>query len=65
MEHQRASYLALHSSLFRPDGAVFIIMNSIKLFVNSVCAISNGAHANNHASKCIKNPDWEGTLVRV
>ena len=45
---QRASYLAQHSSLFGPDGAVYIIVNSINslLIIGSIC-IPNGAHANN------------------
>ena len=46
---QRASYLALHSSLFGPDGAVnydYIITNSINsLLIGSRC-IPNGAHTN-------------------
>ena len=44
---QRASYLALHSSLFGPDGAVnydYIITNSINsLLIRSRC-IPNGTH---------------------
>ena len=47
---QRASYLAMHSSLFGPDNAVnydYIITNSINcLLIGSRC-IPNGAH-NNH-----------------
>ena len=47
---QRASYLALHSSLFGSDGTVnydCIVTNSIKsLLIGSRC-IPNGAH-NNH-----------------
>ena len=46
---QRASYLALHSSLFGPDGAVnydYIVTNSINsLLIGSRC-IPNGAHTN-------------------
>ena len=46
---QRASYLALHSSLFGPDGAVnydYIVNNSItSLLIGSKC-IPNGAHTN-------------------
>ena len=46
---QRASYLALHSFLFWPDGAVnyeYIITNSINsLLIGSYC-IPNGAHTN-------------------
>ena len=46
---QRASYLALHSSLFGPDGAVnydYIVTNSINsLLIGSRC-ISNGTHTN-------------------
>ena len=46
---QRASYLALHSSLFRPDDAVnydYIITNSINsLLIGSRC-IPNGARTN-------------------
>ena len=44
---QRDSYLALHSSLFGPDGTVnydYIITNSINsLLIGSKC-ITNGAH---------------------
>ena len=44
---QRASYLALHSSLFGPDGTVnydYIIINSINsLLIGSRC-IPNGIH---------------------
>ena len=43
---QRASYLALHSSLFGPDGAVnydYIVTNS--LLIGSKC-ITNGTHTN-------------------
>ena len=60
----RASYLALQSSLFEPDGTVkydYIVTNSINsLLIVSTC-IPNGAHTNHcwanlvHASKCIKN----------
>ena len=46
---QRASYVALHSSLFGPDGAVnyeYIVTNSINsLLIGSRC-IPNGAHIN-------------------
>ena len=46
---QRASYLALHSSLFGPDGADnydYIVTNSINsLLIGSKC-IPNGAHTN-------------------
>ena len=46
---QRASYLALHSSLFGPDGAVnydYIVTNSINsLLIGSKC-IANGIHTN-------------------
>ena len=46
---QRASYLALHSSLFGPDGAInydYIVTNSINsLLIGSRC-IPNGAHTN-------------------
>ena len=46
---QRASYLALHISLFGPDGAVnydYIVTNSINsLLIGSRC-IPNGAHTN-------------------
>ena len=45
----RASYLALHSSLFGPDGAVnydYIVTNSINsLLIVSTC-IPNDAHTN-------------------
>ena len=44
---QRASYFALHSSLFGPDGAVnydYIVTNSINsLLIGSKC-IPNGTH---------------------
>ena len=65
---QRASYLALQSSLFGPVVQVHIIMiilslNSINsLLICSRC-IPNGTHTNHcwvnlaHASKLIKNPD--------
>ena len=47
---QRASYLALHSFLFGPDGTVnydYIVINSINyLLIGSRC-IPNGTH-NNH-----------------
>ena len=46
---QRASYLALHSSLFGPDGTVnydYIVTNSINsLLIDSRC-IPNGTHTN-------------------
>ena len=46
---QRAFYLALHSSLFGPDGAVnydYIVTNSINsLLIGSTC-ILNGTHNN-------------------
>ena len=46
---QRASYLALHSALFGPDGAVnydYIVANIINsLLIDSRC-IPNGAHTN-------------------
>ena len=46
---QRASYLALHSSLFGPEGAVsydYIVTNSINsLLIGSRC-IPNGTHTN-------------------
>ena len=48
---QRASYLALHSSHFGPDGAVnyaYIVINSINsLLIGSRC-IPNGAHTNHY-----------------
>ena len=63
---QRASYFTLHSSLFRPAGAVnydYIVTNSINsLLIGSRC-ILNGTHTNHcwpnlaHASKLIKNCD--------
>ena len=41
---QRASYLALHSSLFGPDGAVNIVTNNTScLLIGSRC-IPNGIH---------------------
>ena len=46
---QRASYLALHSSLFGPDGAVnydYIVTNSINVLLNSSKCIANGTHTN-------------------
>ena len=56
---QRASYLAMHSSLSGPDGAVnydYIVTNSINyLLIGSRC-IPNGAHTN-HTSKHIKTSD--------
>ena len=70
---QRVSHLALHSSLFGPDGAVnydYIVTNSINsLLIGSRC-ILNGAHTNHfwvnlaQTSKLIKNsarylfPEW-------
>ena len=46
---QRASYLAQHSSLFGPGGAInydYIVTNSISsLLIGSRC-IPNGAHTN-------------------
>ena len=65
---QRAFRLALHSSLFGPDGAViyeYIVTNSINsLLIGSRCTcIPNGAHTNQclanlaHASKHIKNSE--------
>ena len=52
---QRASYLALQSSLFGPDGAGnydYIVTNSINcLLIGSRC-IPNGAHTN------IVEPIW-------
>ena len=46
---QRASYLALHSSLFGPDGTVnydYIVTNSINfLLIGSRC-LPKGAHTN-------------------
>ena len=50
---QRASYLALHSSLFEPNGAfnydymyMYIVTNNIySLLIGSRC-IPNGAHTN-------------------
>ena len=48
---KRASYLALHSSLFVPDGAGnydYIITNSINsLLIGSKC-ITNGTHTNQY-----------------
>ena len=46
---QTASYLAQHSSLFGPDGAVnydYIITNSINSLLISSRCIPNGAHTN-------------------
>ena len=43
------SYLALHSSLFGPDGAVnydYIITNSINCLLISLRCIPNGTHTN-------------------
>ena len=46
---QRASYLALHISVFGPDGTInydYIVTNSINsLLIGSRC-IPNGAHTN-------------------
>ena len=48
---QRASYLALHSSLFGPDGTVnyaYNVTNSINcLLIGSRC-IPNGTHTNHY-----------------
>ena len=48
---QRASYLAQHSSLFGPDGAVnydYIVTNSINsLLIGSRCN-PNGVHTNHY-----------------
>ena len=61
---QRASYLALHSSLSGPDGTVnydYIINNSINSLLIGSRWIPNGAHTNQrwvnlaHTSKHIKN----------
>ena len=64
---QRASYLALHSSLFGPDGGAvnydYIITNSINSLLISSRCFPNGTHTNYcwanlaHASKGIKNSD--------
>ena len=46
---QRASYLALHSSLFGPDGTInydYIVTNSINSLLISSRCIPNGAHTN-------------------
>ena len=46
---QRASYLALHSYLFGPDGAVnydYIVTNSIKSLLIGSRYIPIGAHTN-------------------
>ena len=46
---QRASYLALHSSLFGPDGTVnyeYIITDSINSLLTGSRCIPNGAHTN-------------------
>ena len=61
---QKASYLALHSSHFGPDGTVnydYIVSNSINaLLIDSRC-VPNGIHTNHcransaYASKGIKN----------
>ena len=48
MVAQVASYLALHSSLIGPDGAVkydYIVTNALTLLIESRC-IPNGAHTN-------------------
>ena len=60
---QRTSYLALHISLFGPDGAVnydYVVTNSINcLLIGSRC-IRNGTHTNHfkanlaQASKLVK-----------
>ena len=61
MAHQRASYLALHSSLFGPDGTDYIITKSINSLLFGSRCIPNGTHTNHcwanlaHASKGIKN----------
>ena len=56
---QRASYLALHSSLFGPDNAVnydYIITNSINsLLIGSRCIPSNGTHTH---TLTIFEPIW-------
>ena len=46
---QRASYLALHSSLFGPDGKVnydYIVTNNINSSVIGSRCIPNGTHTN-------------------
>ena len=46
---QRASYLALHSSLFGSDGTVnydYIVTNSISSLLNDSRCILNSAHTN-------------------
>ena len=46
---QRASYLALHSSLSGPDGTVnydYIVTNSINILLIGSRCIPNGAHTN-------------------
>ena len=59
---QRASYLALHSSLFGPDGTVNYVL------IGSRC-IPNGIHSNHcranlaHASKRIKNSGLQLVLL--
>ena len=60
---QRASYLALHSSLFGPVNCDYIVSNSINcLLIGSRC-IPNGTHTKHcwanlaHASKHIKDSD--------
>ena len=58
---QRASYFALHSSLFGPDGTVnydYIVTNNINSLLIGWRCIPNGAHANHcwaNASTDIKN----------
>ena len=60
---QRASYLAQHSSLFGPDGAVNYVTSSINSLLIGSKGIPNGACTNHcwanlaHASKLIKNSD--------
>ena len=46
---QKASYLALHSSLFGPDGTVnydYIVTNSINFLLIGLKCIPNDAHTN-------------------
>ena len=46
---QRASYLAMHSFLFGPDGTVnydYIVTNSINCLLIGSRYIPNGAHTN-------------------
>ena len=71
---QRASYLALHSSLFGPDGAVnydYIVTNSINSQLIGLRCIPNGTHTDHcwanlaHASKLIKNSaSWPIYIVQ-